>query len=223
MIYQKLALYYDLFIDEELIDLYVKEIKHHHKEGTVLDLGTGTGPLAIKLAKENYHVTATDISSEMLEVAYNNALNADVKVHFFIHDILDIVNIDYNIITMCTDVINYLKTKEDILKALTNVSLAMNKDAIFLFDALRPQYIEKVSGHKEDILLKDDVLTWHVTKTNIQNQIKHTIKIGNHYETHLQQAYTVKEMNTLLKEANLSPIKKIKLEERILYICKKAG
>lgn len=221
MIYQKLALYYDLFIDEQLIDQYVKEIKHYHKEGTVLDLGTGTAPLAIKLAKEQFHVTATDISSEMLEVAYNNALHANVKVHFFIHDILDIVNIDYNVITMCTDVINYLRTKDDVLKALKNVELAMNQNSIFLFDTLRPQYVEKVSGHKEDILLKDDVLTWHVTKTNIQNQIKHTIKIGNHYETHLQQAYTVKEINTLLKQANLNPIKKIKLEERILYICKK--
>ena len=221
MIYQKLAIYYDLFIDESLIDLYIKEIKHHHQEGTVLDLGTGTAPLAIKLAKEDFHVTATDISTEMLEVAYNNTINEDVKVYFFIHDILDTVNKDYDIITMCTDVINYLPNEKDVLKALQNVHLAMNTDSVFLFDSIRPQYVDKVNGHKEDILVQADVLTWHVTKTNIKNQIKHTIKIGNHYETHLQQAYSVREMSALLKQAKLLPIKKIKLEERILYVCKK--
>ena len=221
MIYEKLASYYDMFVDEDLITEYLKLIKYYKKEGTVLDLGTGTGTLAIELAKENYYVTATDVSSNMLEVAYNNAIIDDVKINFFIHDILDTVNIDYDIITMSTDVINYLLDEDKVQKAFSNVSLAMNSDSIFIFDALKPSYINKLASHHEEILLVDELMIWDTTLTNIENQIKHTVKFGTHIETHLQQAYPSKEIQKLLKLANLEIIKKTKTEERIVYVCRK--
>lgn len=221
MIYEKLASYYDMFVDDDLIKHYVKLIKHYKKEGTVLDLGTGTGSLAIELAKEDYFVTATDISTEMLEVAYNNAIIDDIKINFFIHDILDTVNTDYDIVTMSTDVINYLQSEEEVTKALHNVSLALNTDSIFLFDALRPTYLQKLSSHHEEILLVDELMIWDTTLTNIPNQIKHTVKLGNATETHIQKAYPLKDMQRLIKDANLEVIKKVKFEERILYVCRK--
>lgn len=221
MIYEKLASYYDMFVDENLLKEYIKLISFYKEEGSVLDLGTGTGNLAIALAKKDYFVTATDISTEMLEVAYNNAIVDDVKINFFIHDILDTVNIDYDIITMSTDVINYLKDETEVVKALTNVSLAMNTNSIFIFDALRPSYINKLSSHHEEILLVDELMIWDTTLTNIPNQIKHTVKFGNHIETHIQTTYNFKEFSRMLKESNLSLIKKVKLEERIIYVCRK--
>ena len=221
MIYEKLASYYDMFVDEKLVEEYVKLIQFHHQTGSVLDLGTGTGPLAIELAKNGYHVTATDISTEMLEVAYNNAIIEDVKINFFIHDILDTVNRDYDIICMSSDVINYLQNETEVRRALENVSLAMNTNSIFLFDAIKPTYIHKLSGYKEDVLLKDDVMRWSAVETNIEHQIKHTIQIGNHIESHLQMAYTLKDMAHMLKDNHIEIIKKIKYEDRILYLCKK--
>lgn len=221
MIYEKLASYYDMFIDEELLDKYISWIEHYHKEGSVIDLGTGTAPLAIELAKKGYHVTATDISTEMLEVAYNNSIVEDVKINFFLHNILDTVNKDYDVICMSSDVINYLANKQEVDKALHNVSLAMNKKSIFIFDSLRPTYFTKVSGHAEEILLADDVMRWNVTKTNVDNQIKHTVKIGNHTETHLQMSYTLKEMQDLLHKNKFDIVKKHKYDERILFVCKK--
>lgn len=221
MIYEKLATYYDMFVDDKLVEEYVKIIQVHHKSGSVLDLGTGTGPLAIELSKKGYHVTATDISTEMLEVAYNNATIDDVKINFFIHDILDTVNRDYDIICMSSDVINYLQNEAEVSKALKNVYLAMNTDSVFLFDSIRPQYIHKLSGHTEEVLLKDDVMRWSAVLTNIDNQMKHTIQIGNHIESHLQMAYTLKDMTVMLKSNHIEVIKKIKYEDRILYVCKK--
>ena len=95
-----------MFLDEELYEHYLSLIKAYHNEGRVLDLGTGTGPLAIKLAKAGYYVTGTDVSVEMLEMAYNNMVEENVKINLFIHDILDTVNKDYDIITNSSDVIN---------------------------------------------------------------------------------------------------------------------
>lgn len=210
-----------MFVDEDLIDTYVSLIKQYHVEGSVLDLGTGTAPLAVKLAKEEYFVTATDISNEMLEVAFNNALIENVRINFYIHDVLDTVNRDYDIICMCSDVINYINSKDDVLRVFENIALAMNPDSIFVFDFLRENFLEKENGHNEEILLPDGVMEWQALKTNIPNQIKHTIKIGNEIETHLQQTYSLKEYTKMLKDKDLIIIKKIKLEDRFVIVCKK--
>lgn len=56
-----------------------------------VDVGTGSGAIAIALAKEeaNMHVKATDISSTALEVAKENARINDANVEFFQGDMLE--------------------------------------------------------------------------------------------------------------------------------------
>ena len=60
------------------------------KEVKVVDIGTGSGNIAIALAKEepNMDVYASDISSEAVEVAKENAKNNDAKVTFEVGDML---------------------------------------------------------------------------------------------------------------------------------------
>lgn len=57
---------------------------------TLLDIGTGSGCIAISLAKnlKNTKVSALDVSSEALQIAKENAVSNNVKVNFFKQDIL---------------------------------------------------------------------------------------------------------------------------------------
>jgi release factor glutamine methyltransferase len=76
---------------EELIDHAVRHAKELSGTKKVLDIGTGSGCIAISLALEieNAEVTALDISEAALEVAKKNAQNNQADVRFINADVLD--------------------------------------------------------------------------------------------------------------------------------------
>lgn len=74
---------------EELVDLIMKTYPED-TELSFVDLGTGSGVIAITLAKhfKNARIYASDISEEALNVAKENALLLDVSIHFLEGDFL---------------------------------------------------------------------------------------------------------------------------------------
>ena len=74
---------------EELVDLIVKD--NPNFEGTILDIGTGTGAIAISLDLKlsNSKVTAFDVSKEALVTAKLNNDDLKAKVDFELQDILN--------------------------------------------------------------------------------------------------------------------------------------
>lgn len=74
----------------ELVDWIVCE--HSTQQPRILDLGTGSGCIAIALSKQLPQATieACDISAEALTVAKENARMNEAPVSFFTHDMLDL-------------------------------------------------------------------------------------------------------------------------------------
>jgi len=77
---------------EELVEWIIKENKNIDKSKNIkiLDIGTGSGCIAITLAKNlpNAEVYAIDVSKKALETAKRNAINNNVEVTFIFQDIL---------------------------------------------------------------------------------------------------------------------------------------
>ena len=73
---------------EELVDWMIRDLKK--KAFRILDIGTGTGCIALALAKHlnNSQVTALDYSDRILRLASENAEINQVKIHLMKADIL---------------------------------------------------------------------------------------------------------------------------------------
>lgn len=73
---------------EELVELMQREIKPNSR---ILDVGTGSGCIAITLAKNlpDSDVTAWDISADALAIAKSNSDKFQVRIKFEQHDILN--------------------------------------------------------------------------------------------------------------------------------------
>ncbi|RWU10249.1 peptide chain release factor N(5)-glutamine methyltransferase [Pedobacter chitinilyticus] len=82
---------------EELVDWILNDQEIIRQSGNVIDIGTGSGCIAISLKKHlsQAHVFAMDISKEALEIAKANALINQVEVDFIHEDILHPLSVDF--------------------------------------------------------------------------------------------------------------------------------
>lgn len=86
---------------EELVSLIVRE--NNFKNPRILDVGTGSGCIALALAKHipNSIVSAIDISSDAIALAKENAVSNNLSVNFIQADIFDpkpIVGLSFDIV-----------------------------------------------------------------------------------------------------------------------------
>jgi len=96
---------------EELVDWIVKE--YQNTSVKILDVGTGSGCIAISLAKhiQNAKVHAMDISEKALRIAKDNATSNQVEIKFLHQSILEIntLNENFDIIVSNPPYVRYLE------------------------------------------------------------------------------------------------------------------
>lgn len=76
---------------EELVHWMVDSYKNNTQPLQILDIGTGSGCIAVSLKRKlpTAIVHAIDLSPDALQIAKNNATGNDTKVHFQLLDFLD--------------------------------------------------------------------------------------------------------------------------------------
>ena len=106
------------FETEQLVELTIDYIKNSFdKVVNIVDLGTGSGCIAITLKKEiNCNIDAVDISNKALEIATINAKNNGADIHFYLGDMLKPLNKRYDVIISNPPYISYDEKIMDIVK-----------------------------------------------------------------------------------------------------------
>ncbi|NLZ75998.1 MAG: class I SAM-dependent methyltransferase [Erysipelotrichia bacterium] len=134
MNYTTLASYYDALVsDKEATKDWVEYTKRYVKKGKVLDFGCGSGDFAIGLAKEGFVVDASDLSSEMIEVAKNK--QGSKLVNWQVLNMLDLSEIEeYDAVTCYCDSLNYLQSYKELEKVIEKVYKALKVSGVFMFD-----------------------------------------------------------------------------------------
>ena len=143
------------FETEELVDRVIKKLKNK-KNIDIVDLGTGSGCIAISLAKNlNSNIDAVDISKDALEVAKKNAINNKVNINFYLGDMLNPLNKKYDLIISNPPYIAYDEEIMDIVKN-NEPHLALYADNEGLY------YYEQILKNVKDYLKKDYLIAFEI-------------------------------------------------------------
>lgn len=124
------------FETEELVDNTIKFIKSKFDKVDILDIGTGSGAIAISLKKEtNSNVTATDISTDALEVAKLNAKKNNCVINFVNTNIYDGIKDKFDVVISNPPYIREDEEIEDIVRNNEpNIALYAKDNGLYFYE-----------------------------------------------------------------------------------------
>ncbi|WP_340147143.1 peptide chain release factor N(5)-glutamine methyltransferase [Lentilactobacillus rapi] len=97
---------------EELVDWILAETQQESGQLSVLDIGTGSGAIALALKKQRsqWQMTASDISNAALQVAKSNADQLNLKVKFINSDVFEQIDSQFDVIVSNPPYISHSET-----------------------------------------------------------------------------------------------------------------
>lgn len=217
-------------------------LKFNQNPNLILELGCGTGSMAIELKKRGYDIIALDKSSDMLAKAYEKSKEQNLDILFINQDMRNFELYGTVDAVICLlDSINYLSSLTDLKKVFKLVNNYLNPSGLFIFDVNSPYKLSKVLGNNVFFELDDDISwiwnnTYNSKKRYATFDLTFFVKSKDGLyerfdETHKERAFTKSEIKKAIEYAGLelvgcygeltfkAPSPK---EERIFYIARKA-
>ncbi|MCX8001340.1 MAG: class I SAM-dependent methyltransferase [Anoxybacillus mongoliensis] len=162
---------------------YANEVASHVMKGAhILEVAPGPGYLSIELAKRGFHVTAIDISPDFVEIATQNAKEANVSVNFIEGNAAHLPFEDNRFdFVVCTAA---FKNFKEPVKALCEMHRVLKKEGTALIIDMNREATDEEIGHEVSKMKGFD---------------KYFVKFS--FKTFLKQgAYTKEEFETFIKE-----------------------
>ena len=197
------------------IDKWIHEKFECTKNKIVVDLGCGTGNVAVRLAKMGYSVIGVDNSADMLGIAYEKAASAKESILFINQDIreLDLYGTVDVVVSFC-DVMNYMLTDECLQKVFGRVHLFLNPGGLFIFDMNTAyKYKDKLgtrvfvgTGTGGEAYVWENKFCGKTMINEYNVRFFDTVNKTMFNEKHLQKAYDDTVVTDLLKHARFNRV-----------------
>lgn len=196
---------------------YVRSILSSYgiDDGLVLDLGCGSGKFTELMADKGYDMIGVDNSEDMLMTAMEKRLESGHDILYLLQDMreFELYGTVRAIVSVC-DSLNYITEPEDLLQVFRLVRNYLDNDGVFVFDMNSEyKYSELLSDNTFAENRDDCSFIWEnfYDITEKINEYDLTIyaklpedEIYERFEeVHYQRAYSVTEIENLLKEAGL--------------------
>ncbi len=210
--------------------------KKHPQASKWLDLCCGAGSLLRLIDDNGFEATGVDISRHQVQHARQNALGATLVVQ----DVRQLsLDRKFDVVTCMFDSLNYLTTKQDLLKTFRKVNRHLSRSGIFAFDmntfeGLQDQWCRTSTTHEPNLTLIVES-SFNPTRAIGRCLITGFIRTGTRYrrfqEEHLERGYRAREIEDLLSRAGFefrkydgnSLVRPRKRSGRLLYVCRKAA
>lgn len=239
--YENFARVYDEFMDQTPYDLWcdhiLKIFSHYHvpQDGSILELGCGTGKMTRRLAAKGYELTAIDSSLDMLEIARSKT---EDPILYVFQDMTELelpgkVDAAFSV----CDCMNYLLEEEDLLETFRRVRKYLKLEGVFFFDMnsrYKYEHLLAQNTFAED--REDASFIWDnfYDEEERVNEYQISLFLRNpegtydkFEEDHFQKAYEIEEVRDLLYQAGFEKVRALDAEsleepakesQRICYI-----
>jgi SAM-dependent methyltransferase len=225
--YNSLAQVYDRLMEDmpygEWLSWLEEYWAQHGQPRTLVDLGCGTGTIALAIAAKGLQVVGIDLSEEMLEVARNKEKMLH-KVEWVTRS-LDWQQQDMRrwslpqqveCVISCFDCLNYLLTEAELLQTFQRTYAGLVHGGMFIFDMHHRNQFDDYAMNAPFCLDDDEVsYIWNCSWNEGQEILKHRLSLfireHDHYmrvvETHHERVYTEQTVILLLEQAGFARIK----------------
>lgn len=217
MTYNWFAKVYDELMDDSLYGKWLSYTEQHIPKGqAILELGSGTGILGLKLKEGGYDITGLDMSEEMLTLAYDRQLEQGVMFPLIQGDMRDLEELPVYPNVICySDALCYMKDEKELLSVFKEVYSRLEDEGRFLFDVHSTYQIQAFLDTSFHAETEDIVFLWDSFEGEEPYSVEHELsffvnKSENTYErfeeTHKERTYPLKVYKKLLEEAGFHKI-----------------
>ena len=190
--------------------LIAKLKKHPVKAG--LDVGCGGGWFTRAFSRVGYTVTGLDKSSQMLDFAQAKAIEEGLRGEYILGDIASMkLPKRFDFATAINDCVNYIP-KNKLVSAFKNISGALKKGGVFLFDISSPRKFNEKIANTVSVDDREEI-TYLAFNRVCENEVTMEVTLfskradGTYEradETHVQYIYTEEEIIGALEKAGFS-------------------
>lgn len=245
--YQNFAYVYDYLMKDAPYQEWVEFVekiaqKYQLGEKLILDIGCGTGELAIRLKESGFHPTGIDLSEEMLAVAIQKANEKQLNIPFYHQDMRALDGLEqYDLVVIFCDSLNYLADENDVKATFAGVLNHLKEDGLFIFDVHSVHKMATLFNDQTYADNGDDIsYIWNAWKgTDVPHSVVHELTFfvydqeldaySRFDEDHFQRTYPIEMYKEWLDEIGFEIVElmgdfggnSLEKAERIFFVCKR--